>query len=168
LRSIGTECQPQRSLDHDDPDQDEPDQDDPDHDDPDQLEPDHDDPDQLEPDHVEPDHVDPDQLDPDQLDPDQLKPFHRPPDQLLPAVPGAKGCPKMSISPCRTTPSLVRWSRPRDSSTEPVPVEGANAWVEYEPGVEYESLRRSSAPSPCELERAKYRSEAFAFRKPLT
>jgi hypothetical protein len=49
-----------------------------------------------------------DHVDPDHVDPDHVEPFHTPPDQLLPAVVDVNGRPKMSISPLRTTPSLVR------------------------------------------------------------
>ena len=119
----------------------EPDQLEPDQLEPDQLLPDHLlpdqllslqlEPDQLHPHHLIPDQLLPDQLEPDQLEPDQVLPFQVPPDQLLPAASSAaitgalKSWPKISCSPLKTTPSAVKWSEPRELSSEPVPVDQA-------------------------------------------
>ena len=97
---------------------------DPDQDDPDQLLPLQLEPDQVLPLHVDPDQDDPDQLLPLQLDPDhvlplqelpdQVEPFHVPRDQLLPVassgavVAETNAFPKMSCSPCSTTPLSMR------------------------------------------------------------
>ena len=96
-------------------------------------------PDQLEPLHELPLHELPDQLEPlhelplqelpDQLEPLHELPLHELPDQLLPEASRAamdvesNGCPKMSCSPWRTTPFSDRWPSPRESSSEPLPVD---------------------------------------------
>ena len=61
----------------------------------------------------------------------QVLPFQAPPDQLLPAASAVaiaavlNGWPKMSVEPVSATPFIVRWSVPREASSEPVPVEFA-------------------------------------------
>src|SRR2546425_762258 len=67
-------------------------------------------PDQLAPDQLAPLQVAPAQLAPLQEEPLQVEPFQVPPDQLEPAASSfaiaaeLNGLPKMSFSPCRTTP----------------------------------------------------------------
>jgi hypothetical protein len=86
-------------------------------------------PDQLLPLQELPDHEFPLQELPLQEFPDQLLPFQMPPLQLLPAAsrraiaPESKAWPKMSTAPLRTTPSRVRCSVPRESSSEPIPLD---------------------------------------------
>src|SRR5687767_4574779 len=123
---------------------------------PDQVLPDQVLPDQVLPDHVQPDQLSPLQLEPDQLSPLQVLPFHVPPDQLLPAasrtaIAGAlKLWPKMSCSPLRTTPASVRWSDPRERSSDPTPVD--RAMVFHLAGATFVGAvsvaRRSTMPAP--------------------
>jgi hypothetical protein len=116
--SLGA-AQDQLLPDHEDPLQELPDQLLPDHelpdqDDPLQLLPDHDEPLQLLPLQELPDQDEPLHELPDQLLPDHDEPFQVPPDQLWPAASrsamaaASNGWPKMSCSPVRTTPSIVR------------------------------------------------------------
>lgn len=114
--------------DHELPDHELPDQVLPDQLLPDQVLPLHVLPLQVLPDHELPLQVLPDHVLPDQVLPDQVLPFQVPPDQVLPAACKVamdallKVLPKMSFSPWRTTPFVVRWSLPRAASSEPVPV----------------------------------------------
>ena len=142
----------------------------PDHELPDQLLPLHDEPLQLDPDHELPLHELPLQLEPDQLlpaqttllqlDPDQLLPvqtlpFHVPPDQLDAAASACaiprelKWWPKMSWLPVSVTPSMVRWSVPREASTEPVPGRGAGRTGRRARSRIPSRRMHRSDPSPC-------------------
>jgi hypothetical protein len=127
------------------PDQVEPDHVDPDHVLPDQVEPDHVLPDQVEPDHVLPDQVEPDHVDPDQVLPDQELPVQfdsgqRSPDhvsvpvQVVPAslaathAAGSQRAPVTVCSPIRRSSPMPMWSVPREASSDPSPVAGAQVW----------------------------------------
>jgi len=90
-----------------------------------------------------------------QVLPDHVLPFQVPPDQELPAAsavaiaPEANGFPKMSTSPCRTTPfELVRWSVPRAPSSVPAPVPAVKLCVAAI-GVFVSIPSRSNSPAPC-------------------
>jgi hypothetical protein len=142
---------------HELPDHDEPLHELPDHEEPLHELPDHDEPLHELPDHDEPLHELPDHEEPLQELPVQTEPFHMPPDQLEPAASRAaiqeaeNGLPKMSCSPCSTTPFIEMWSVPREASREPVPVDGAlycsDAAID---GIEApSSLSISSSPQPC-------------------
>src|SRR4029453_11116168 len=70
-----------------------------------------------------------------QASPLQVLAFQSPPDQDFAcasseAISAALNVePMMSRSPSSTTPSIEMWSRPRASSSEPIPVEGAQSGV---------------------------------------
>src|SRR5215475_2239532 len=123
---------------------------------------------QLEPLQLEPLHELPDQRRLLQLEPlhelplhelpDQLEPFHLPPDQLEPLASRAaieaelKGLPKMSVSPWSTTPSRLRWSLPREASSEPMPVEGKLYCAPDTGSDAVSSVFRSSSPEPASFQ----------------
>src|SRR5215218_6656646 len=75
------------------------------------------------------------QASPLQASPLQVLAFQSPPDQDFAcawsdAISAASNAePMMSHSPSSTTPSMEMWSRPRASSSEPIPVEGAQSCV---------------------------------------
>ena len=98
------------------------------------------------------------QVEPLQVLPLHVLAFHVPPDQVdaaasSAAMPGeSNGMPKMSCSPLRTMPSRVRWSVPRESSTEPVPVETGHVCVATGSAA-WSALPSWSSPPPiaCDL-----------------
>src|SRR5918998_2314156 len=96
---------------------------------PDQVMPDHVMPLQVMPDHVMPLQVMPDHVMPDQVIPDHVMPDHVMPFQLVWAsTPAAqlralKERPRTSTSPRTVRPPTVTCTEPRESSSEPTPVE---------------------------------------------
>src|SRR5690349_9655939 len=126
----------------------------PDHELPDQELPDQEFPDQLLPDHELPLQELPLQELPDQTLPFQVPPLQEAPAASSSAIEDASNAwPKMSISPWSTTPSRVRWSSPRETSSEPVPVPCANRCDE--PSNRLSRRRaRSRRPLPCALSSA--------------
>src|SRR5918997_3886296 len=109
-------------------------------------------PDQVMPDHVMPDQVMPDHVMPDQVMPDHVMPFQlvwlrRPAAQLR----ASKERPRTSTSPRTVRPPTVTCTEPRESSSEPIPVEILWLCLTFSTagvGVAF-AARRSSAPEPC-------------------
>src|SRR5687768_6367784 len=142
------------------PDQVMPDQVMPDHVMPDQVMPDHVMPDQVMPDHVMPlqvmpDHVMPDQVMPDHVMPDQVIPDHVMPLQSPPLrrpaaqLRASKERPRTSTSPRTVRPPTVTCTEPRESSSEPIPVETAKVCFASTGVGVTSAVPRSSAPAPC-------------------
>ena len=91
---------------------------------------------------------------PDHELPDQELRFQTPPDHdeaaaSRVAIADASNCtPKMSRSPWSVTPLFTTWTEPRDSSSEPVPVEGASPWGEFVCVAVDSAAFRLSSPAP--------------------
>src|SRR5215218_7546642 len=87
-----------------------------------------------------------------QESPLQVFAFQSPPDQDFAFAPSQaisaalNAEPMMSRSPSSTTPSIEMWSSPRASSSEPIPVEGAQSCVNVGSGAARVAESWSSPP----------------------